>query len=183
MSVENFLSSYFNGSVVSDPSKGDNYPYIVTASGIQLEKFYNSGNMSFDYVDGLFKNVADSMTAYIRQSTKPGAGGFTPLNEKEMEASGTAYKQDTCIVVRWRFLALPIILVALTAFFLIAIIAETISIDRRPWKSSSLALLFSGLDSESRRREADSLEQIEQEAQAMKVRLRRTDEGWKFVEN
>ena len=139
--------------------------------------------MSFEYVDGLFQNVADSMTAYIRQSTKAGAGAHMSYDDKDMPATGKMFKQDTCIEVRWRFMALPIILVALTIIFLVAMIVETVSRSNRPWKSSSLALLFSGLESDRKEREADSIEQIEHEAEGMKVRLRRTGKGWKFVED
>ncbi|KAL9617319.1 MAG: hypothetical protein Q9160_007899 [Pyrenula sp. 1 TL-2023] len=147
--------------------------------------------MSFEYVDGQFKDLADSMTAYIRQnkaSANEGEGArFDALqDQKSTHARGRVFATETCIDVRWQFLALPITLIVMSAIFILAMILMTVRKDRtHAWKSSSLALLFSGLDDATRQKQGvlEHLDDMMSAAEKLKVGLRKTDQGWHFVEN
>ena len=83
-------------------------------------------------MDGLAK----SMTTYIRSSGLPGAANVT----------GTAYRPETLVHVKWPWLTLPVSLVALSTLFLIATMTVNSRRKALAWKSNILVLLFHGLE-------------------------------------
>ncbi|KAI9729834.1 MAG: hypothetical protein M1834_006582 [Cirrosporium novae-zelandiae] len=182
MSLGNFMGSFFNGSVTNDPNW---YYSYVTAGPVQLQKFFDTGNISFESINTTFSDIADSMTAYLRQSAKPGNTGFLSLEKGDTTpAAGQVYRVETCINVRWWYIALPVVLVILTVLFLVAMLAEARNHNRGDdWKSSTLALIFHGLDSETRHQfgELERTEEMTRAAQQMRVQLQKTDHGWAFV--
>ena len=115
-------------------------------------------------------NLATSMTNNIRQYNYGGP------------ASGVAWKIETVIEVRWAWMALPLSLVLLTVVFLVAAMLQ--SAHQQVWKSSSLALLFHGLGNDVRSRlgPLEKLDQMVETAGQVNVRLRRTDEGRRFID-
>jgi hypothetical protein len=88
-------------------------------------------------MEQLVSNLAQSMTNNIRQ-TSPAAS--YPMY------TGTAYREVVLVYVRWVWLLLPIALVLCSIVFLISSILQTRSARVNAWKSSALALLFSGVD-------------------------------------
>lgn len=141
MSIDRFMNQFFNGSITAYT-----YEDRLTSGSVQLNKLFDSGNISFAQINIIFSNVADSMTAYMRSSAKlgyTGTPGTLGLEQDNSEpAKGQAFHSDICVYVRWWYLALPIILVTLTCTFLVAILVQAQSQHRgRGWKFSSLALL------------------------------------------
>jgi hypothetical protein len=122
--------------------------------------------------DGLMSSVALSITSYIR-SDASGLLGVVHVN-------GTAYKMETYVHVRWRWMALPIALVGLSIVFLAATILKNEHKSALAWKSSSLALLFHGLEGVGKG--AEGLGQMESVAKHTRVVLRKGGDGeWKLI--
>lgn len=181
MSLDYYMASFLNGSVTVNPDR--NYDYN-TNGPVQINRFCNLGRMSIDSVSAIFSNISDSMTAYIRQSNS--SDGHTLLNDDQAApAPGHVWQTETCIEVRWGYLAFPIALVLLTMIFLVAVIMETSHHQEADaWKSSALALLFHGLDPRTRDLQGagmESMKEMETAAKGMRVRLRRGEGGLVFV--
>lgn len=184
MSLGAFMASFFNGSVTADPT---GYAY-VTNGPVQLNRFFNVARMSLASVAAIFSDISDSMTAYIRQSASRTHTGVGPLdNGVAVPAPGHVFQTETCIQVRWGYITFPIALVLLTMVFLVAVIVETArQHEADAWKSSALALLFHGLDPETRELHGGgggkmaSVKEMGRAAKGMRVRLRRGDAGWVF---
>jgi len=122
--------------------------------------------------NGLMSGVALSITSYIR-SDASGLPGVVQVN-------GTAYKIETYVHVRWRWIALPIVLVGLSIVFLVATILKNENKRALAWKSSSLALLFHGLEGVGRG--AEGRGQMERVAKHTRVVLRKGGDGeWKLI--
>ena len=90
------------------------------------------------------------MTNAIRAS-----GGGVPV-------IGTAYKMSTYVHIRWGWITLPAVVVLMTGAFLAAAILRSRATSTTLWKSSALAMLFHGLDSDTRKiaLDSDSLRQV-----------------------
>lgn len=182
MSISYFMNQFFNGSITSGL---ETYQY-VTSGPVQLNKLFDSGNISFAQINMTFSNVADSMTAYMRSSAKPGKTRISRFEQDNSKpAKGQTFRSDICVHVRWWYLALPIILVTLTCTFLVLILVQTQSQHRgRGWKSSPLALLFHGLDPDVRKMHGDVMhvDEMSHAAQRMSVQLRWKGQGWLFTD-
>jgi hypothetical protein len=83
------------------------------------------------------------------------SGGGVPI-------LGTAYEMGTYVHVRWGWITLPAIVVLMTGAFLAAAMLRSRTTRTRLWKSSALAMLFHGLDGDTRRKAlgSDSLRQV-----------------------
>ncbi|KAI9840381.1 MAG: hypothetical protein M1838_004080 [Thelocarpon superellum] len=184
-----FTSTFFNGTVTQSPESS--YDYATTGS-VQLQKFFNDGNVSLGYINDTFADIADSMTAYIRQSTRPARTGHSLFDQHRVApAVGQVWQANTCVRVQWGYAIVPMVLGFFTLLFLVATMAETggSQHQRMAWKSSPLALLFHGLDPYSlttanaaREDEIASVSDMRVLAKQMRVCLRRTERGWQFVE-
>lgn len=110
----------------------------VSEFSAQLKKLFNSGNMSFDCVDGKFKDIANSMTSYIRQSKnsrhkstigsllfQDQIGGDSLRVQGTTNATGRVFGSEMCIDAHWRYFIFPAAMTAFTALFFFAVIAET----------------------------------------------------------
>lgn len=109
--------------------------------------------------------------------------GGDPFNSAP--ATGTALVAQTCIHVRWPWLALPASLLLLSSLFLISTMLQTRSPGDqvgKAWKSSPLALLFHGFSNEDQRNMGrfDSVGVMSKKAKAMRVQLIWGEQGWKF---
>ena len=169
-----FSSSVFSGNVTVSPDLSGQ-PAIYVGSDL-LQNFSSFGNVSFERVDSTFQNVSDSITKYIRQNGN--ANHSAP-------AIGVVLHDQTCVRVRWWWLAFPVVSVALTIFFFTAMIVETRREDcpKNERKSSPLPLVFRGLqlDTHGPGEDIVDIHEMEQTARRLHVRLNgRT--GWKFTE-
>jgi hypothetical protein len=171
-SIDSFLATFLNGTI-----RPGTYWYDYRGSA-QLQAIYNEGNLTFDRINETWRNVSDSITTYMRQN---GDVNFSA------PATGQAFRYQTCVHIRWAFLAYPAVLVLLAIIFFISMVFETRrgQTSRHDWKSSPLALLFHGLDREALKREELSelvrVNEMERIAVRTPVRLSQTERGWQFV--
>jgi hypothetical protein len=115
----------------------------------------------------LMDGLAKSMTAYIRSPGLPGAEN----------ATGTAYKLETFVHVKWPWLTMPIALVSLSIPFLIATMIVNSRKKALTWKSNGLALLFHRLEGVEIREASESVGQIDDIARKTRVKLAKSAAG------
>lgn len=63
-----------------------------------LQTIYKLGNVSFDRVNSTSESISDAITNFFRENE------FTSFSNP---AEGTVLHDQTCLSVRWRWLALP----------------------------------------------------------------------------
>jgi hypothetical protein len=146
-----------------------------------IRNLYNNGSASLSTIERYVANLASSMTAY---------GRMNPKRDQSLGYEyGYAVRTETCIQVRWAWVAFPASLVLLTFLFLTLTIWRThkqrhdhSESERGAWKSSTLAVLFAGF-SDTAQRELGSVDKksdMIDRAGEMRVSLTRTDDGWKL---
>ncbi|KAI7775834.1 hypothetical protein LA080_006202 [Diaporthe eres] len=138
-------------------------------------KLWNNGTPTLDTVQATMDGMTRSVTARLRQ----GDG----ISANIGPANGTVWGTQTCVGVNWEWLALPAGLLLLTIVFLVLTITRTSSKQAWVWKSSIFAVLFSGLDHETRKSDEPvvSLEEMKAAADRATVRLEDTREGFRLV--
>jgi hypothetical protein len=127
VAASNALPSIFTGTAEGG-SEGNKY----------TTQFIEALWTSWDDMGQLMSNLARSMTNNVRQ-TSP-AAPYTMY-------AGTAYREVVLVDVRWAWLLLPVAPVLCSIVFLILSILQTRSSGVNAWKSSTLALLFSNVES------------------------------------
>ncbi len=94
-----YLSYFFNGTI--NGAMGENSQINHINGPQNLQTIYNYGNISFDRVNSIFHNISDTMTTFVRQNGQ---------SNQSTPAAGTVWHDDTCLEVRWGWLALPAVL-------------------------------------------------------------------------
>lgn len=136
---------------------------------------WNNGTPTLDSVQATMDGMTRSVTARLRQ------GDGVSVNMGP--ANGTVWEIQTCVGVRWEWLALPAGLLLLTVVFLVLTIAKTRLTHAQVWKSSIFAVLFSGLGHETRQAggPVEGLGEMKVAADRTVVRLEDTKEGFRLV--
>jgi len=121
----------------------------------------------YEYPSGiplLMEDLAVSMTVAMRSFA-----GAVPH-------AGLAMSYESFVQVRWAFITVPVVIVVLTAIFLAAAVWRSEQSRTKLWKSSALAMLFHGLDADTRARigSEGSLGEKKRRARDVRVQL---DEG------
>jgi hypothetical protein len=149
---------------------------------VWIKQIYRNGTASASTISAQIGQLASSMTAYNRMMPRPETNlGF---------AYGDTIKYETCVQVRWPWIAFPAALVVLSSLFLALTIWSTKQDSSsvsggKVWKTSSLAVLFHGLgegllkDQEPLVRKSEMMDR----AAKLKVALRFEDDGWKLRAN
>ncbi|KAE9365152.1 hypothetical protein N431DRAFT_563141 [Stipitochalara longipes BDJ] len=102
---------------------------------------YDSGYANFSRINETWQSIAGTMSANIRAMNETSFGSTWGV-----PAQGAVLYTQTLIGVDWRWLILPLFLVALTLLFFIAVIIQTNVNGRHPFgKTFSLSLLFTGV--------------------------------------
>jgi hypothetical protein len=109
---EAYLKGFFQGTVKGDAGNGNiSAGTIEVLRGPQiLQTIYNYGDVSFNRVNSTFQNISDSMTIFFRQNS---------FSKYSNPAKRVVMHDQTCLSVRWAWLAFPSILVLLTLIFFI----------------------------------------------------------------
>jgi hypothetical protein len=116
-----------------------------------LESLYANGTANMTSVTTYMNGLANSITAAIRRNGD--STNSAPVVGKELGS-------QTCIQFEWPYLALDVFLLIGTVCFLSATLHRSrriagdraLDTGRGPWKSSSLPLLWCGLEDTTRRR-------------------------------
>ena len=134
--------------------------------------------VTISVVQDTFDRLAQSLTTWIRTSQN------SSFDLGMGEAVGVTWRSETVVKVRWAWLALPCVLLAGTTIFLGFIIMGTTKKHLGIWKSSSLALLFHGLEEGSGEVSEDLGHMVGMETTAEKtcVRLGHQGHGARLVE-
>lgn len=126
-----------------------------------------------NFTDFMDRLAASLTVAFLEQT---GANIVSPM-------TGSLGAIEQYIHVRWAWLSLPAAVIALGISFLIMTIAETDRLKIKIWKTSSLALLYHGLDGPPENPALlNKTSEMEDNAMEFKVRLGRTSEnGWQLL--
>ncbi|CAI7613061.1 unnamed protein product [Penicillium viridicatum] len=115
-------------------------------------------------LEKMMNNIADSLTNLALRET---------LNK----SNGTPYVSEVYVQVHWPWVALPAAVIVLSSVLLIATARITKSQDRRLWKTSSLPILYHGLDEDLLKdtEEYSTLSKMETTADSTNVGLELSD--------
>ena len=151
-----------------------------TTADILLDRFsYDHGGRSLpdnsnDFVAGIqdtFDQLAQSLTIWLR--TSQGSAFDLTMGQ----AVGVTWTSGTNLKVRWAWLALPCVLLAGTLVFQGFTIMVTRKQQMGIWKSSSLALLFHGLEERGAEGMEDLGHVVEMEEKSGRTWVRLVDKG------
>lgn len=146
-----------------------------------IKSLYRKGRADLTTVNEFTSQIAASISAQARMSPR--------RDWKSAFVYGRANRTETCIHVRWGWIAYPAGLLMSTVVFLILTMLNThkrkdrrFEFDRGAWKSSSLAVLFAGLDQNVQREcaVANTNSEMTVRAENLSVSLQLGDDGWKL---
>ena len=147
---------------------------VINSGSLWLKPLYRNGTANIDTVNNYMENLVSGMTGIMRQ--------------RGDSVQGIALMTQTCIHVYWTWLLLPAGLVISSILLLAATMRACKSTDMwnftGSWKSSSLALLFHGLDNDVRDRIGDVVRKSEMEdlSKRLPVKIAKTARGLRFVD-
>jgi hypothetical protein len=151
----------------------------VSRGDVWIKLIFRNGTASASTIGKQVGQLASSMTAYNRKNARP--------DSHARFAYGDATKVETCVQVRWPWISFPAGLVVLASLFLALTIWSTKQIPsmnsgRPVWKTSSLAVLFNGLDERLLKEQGpmDKKSEMMDRAARLRVALKREDDGWKL---
>ena len=173
MAAGNFFWHFWNGTV-----SGRTFDEAAPSNDA-LGVLYNDAFTNFTQIDRVLGTISDSMTAAIRQTGQVFGLG-SDVNSGQGYVTGQVFLADTCIGVRWNWIALPAIVVLLTLLLLVlTLVHGRATGDRSAWKTSSLPVLFHGLSTDGLASNGQLLAAIEmnREAKRLKVRLIEKSDG------
>lgn len=180
ISLQNFLDHLFNrkemplmyGPVDSTASYGE----------IWIKNLYRNGTADLDSVEAFTARLTRAMTAFMRlRGSKE--------NRKVGCVEGVAVQTKTCVQVQWGWIAFPVSLVAMTFAFLAMTVWNVTQSQPKSggntWKSSSLAILFGGLDEEIRQKYGLMAKKSKMLtcAKDLELSLKPQHSGWRLIED
>ncbi|KAF2828783.1 hypothetical protein CC86DRAFT_319841 [Ophiobolus disseminans] len=186
-------------SVFRDLFKGEllergtsNPPALFGPEPLMAIRHAGSGNGTLKDMSDLMRNISNSLTTYVRQH------GNVNMSNPML---GTVTRNTVCIRVQWPWVAFSAAIVLLTLVFFLYVVVKARGDQaelRRAWetegvhapfydfKSSALALLFHGLDDDSRRQLIDvgstnRTAEMAKRSKDVKIQLVATERGWKLA--
>jgi hypothetical protein len=175
MSINFYLAKLFQGSagVAAETLRG---------SSDLMSAIFNGGNVSNTTIESNFKNISNSMTSFIRQNGVPINSPFV---------AGNVLQIETCVHVRWEWLTFPAALFALTLILFVGMVVQTTSKSAllngsHDFKSSALPLVFCAVEPELPQgfwERKSGMNEMTEEARQIKVRLSKSESGWKFIKD
>lgn len=174
--IRTYLSRVFQQKSLSGPY-GVRHAY-QSSGEVWLKNLWHGGNATISTVNTFTKQLASSMTTYARNNPA--------RNQAYAYAQGIAVKTETCIQVQWAWIAFPASLVMLTIAFLGLAMWKTARHEllwsKGVWKSSSLAVLFAGLDDNVRQTcgRLDRRSEMVDCAEELDVFFSLSQEGWRL---
>lgn len=158
---------------------------MSTMGDVWIKRLYSNGAATVDTVETNFRQLAKSINTFMRNNNSTVDAAF---EAKTIYATGSANKTETCILVQWAWLSFSASLVLLTVVFLSLTVWKTrgahgLEAAKGVWKSSILAVLFSGLNERARRDcgAPGKKSEMIQCAEGIKVALNPTEHGWRLT--
>ena len=130
-------------------------------------------NLTLVNVPDLMDNITDSISARLRQAMGP--------YDTDNAWTGTVSQSVPMVEVHFLWLLYPVCLLLVAFAFLLASIK--MNTNTKIWKSSTTAMLFSGLAEKHRIKAAthDRLSELDDLAEELGVMLDKTEEGWRLT--
>jgi len=146
----------------------------------QILQFFNNSFTSFEYVDASFSHIAEAMTVHIRQSG-------VQISNFSSGVQGVMLSEQTCVAIRWPWLAFPAALVVPSILLFMGVIfrATPKRLHTKGWKSSPLPPVFHGLDVQDvgkKKTGGMEIQAMEEKAKSLLVQIHADGEGWGFTE-
>lgn len=173
------LSSIFgiNGDTTYLRADTSDWP---TAGGLTwITPFWARGHANMSTLTRTMDSFTDALNAVIRPEGD--------LEDGNLPARGIVLGNQTCVGVEWAWFALPCVLMALTSFFLVCTMVKShgqsrrggAEEGRRPWKSSTLPLLWCGLQDGMKEKygRMDDVGEMKECGDGTEVSLGRGDDG------
>ncbi|KAL9109886.1 MAG: hypothetical protein Q9187_008116 [Circinaria calcarea] len=158
-SLKLFVESQFYGEISTAP--------FLLPSTDSVQAFMGLSNY-----DALMSSIALSMTNNIRKQSN-----------NTVKVPGDAWRTEAFIHVAWAWLTLPIVLVIFTLVFLVTTIWQSSDRGSRLWKTSTLPLLYHGLEPGLGEdfKPGERVSDMEIQAKKSKVRLQAMEKGIMLV--
>lgn len=170
-SIEDHIGALFSGNVSGVPYGTPFLDPSALDGPAAVQAVYNFGDVSFERVDGIVRNLTRALSNVVR------VGG---MGDVGVPALGQVNEEKTCIQIRWAWMAYPAALVVLSLAFFVWMVVETRprGVIEDAWKSSPLALLYHGLamqmeDGRSQKETLERVKEMETQARETAVRLGR----------
>ncbi|KAI3323684.1 hypothetical protein HD806DRAFT_543911 [Xylariaceae sp. AK1471] len=182
-----FMGEYFEGVAVSGYPNMLGTPHASSGPTTLLEIF-NNGTVSFDSYKAVFDRMANALGVFSRQHPNNNATILNSIGYAK-QIFGDVYIIETCVEVRWQWLAFPAVLCLLTVLFFVGMVTETrwTTNNEGGWhdyKTDALPLLFHGL-------ERNTLDEhqvgvttsscLSAKARQLNVKFEKAGGTWKFV--
>lgn len=182
------MSGFLQGNILVGALMCPEAKFLSFGGPSELQVLYNSSSASFHGIQETFDNMATSFTNYMRTH---GHENYSA------PAHGIVSHYATCLEVRWAWITLPAILLAMTMFCLLPLTVYTTSrADVPTWKESLLPLVFRGpLVRRGQGRQSDdedearapvstgnSIQDMEERSKLMRVRLSRVSQETRQLE-
>lgn len=131
--VNDSLSELITGTVTRERFLNEEFPILLYGSIFSMEPLYDlSSPNATAFIDNKFADIAAVLSRDFRHDIIC-----------DGSVVGTAWVNETYFDVEWRWMVYPALTVLLTTAFLGAVMLR--SRGRKTWKSSPLALAFSGI--------------------------------------
>ncbi|KAM3064842.1 hypothetical protein ACMFMG_010449 [Clarireedia jacksonii] len=189
IAMNRFLSAQINDSLVQMLSDYISLSANETVGDPWTIRLFKEGQATQQSFESFMDGLAWSITGAMRQNS---------LDSPNLTfVQGQAQREEICIKVRWAWISLAAAVLGLAVLFLFTVIVTAHrSMDywwQGDWKSSSLALMWHGLDDSAVVRQRHELEKSDegllvqqkdlyQSAKRIRVKLIRGDNGWRFSE-
>ena len=184
-----YSATLFNATLASaSMGIGDSNLIVPQAfyDAINTRTEYGMSNPTVEIVEGIMRDITDSLTVYARQQPAETSGIPGYVNR----TLGHVILDDTCVHVRWVWLIFPAAIVLLSAMFLTAVMVESgvrSSQEISDWKSETLPLIFLGIAENHAAAEPrnalqptqlNGLKDMRLKAEVTEVTLARRHGGW-----
>lgn len=178
MSLGNYFWNFWNGTM-SGRTWGES-----SSSTDALDIILGLGVTNLTHIDRVLGGIADSMTAAIRLTGRVEDTNLVGQGGGQGNVTGQVFVTDTCVEVRWVWIALPVVVCCLTLALLSwTILLNTLRQHHSAWKSSALPVLLHGFDAQEMvaKGRLATMKDMESEAKTTWAKLDTTADGAVFL--
>ncbi|KAH8659901.1 hypothetical protein BX600DRAFT_522550 [Xylariales sp. PMI_506] len=169
------LTQYMQNSLFKGACAGnaDSSGVIHCANNFWLEPFWNNASADALSVSAVVSNFTTVVTNRLRDNGHSLYVTSDRSRYLESAVQGAVYSTTVCTQFDWRWLLLPVVLVALTVALVLATITTSYVWQDQPvWKSSSLPLIYYGFTDGVTPSDKLDKKELEEFAEQTRVKLR-----------